>query len=325
LGKAAQVTYQIGLVSTIIPVYNRAKLLKEAATSVLSQTYRPIEIVIVDDGSSDDTPLVVRKLALENPEIVAVKQKNAGPGVARRKGLEVAKGEFVQFLDSDDLLYPNKFELQVAALQIMPAADACYGKTWCRDSSGRLTGPWGRTGEEIEMMFPSMLARRWWGTSTPLYRRKALDRAGDIASLRNEEDWELDCRIAATGGNLAHVAEWVSEQRAIARERASFGGSTKPEKLADRLRARHLILDHALSAGVDKRTVEFGQFVDYSFLVARQAVAVGLEHDAMVLVARLAAIRPSFSLKGYHLVARFCGGRPANSVFEKAHQIMRFR
>ena len=73
------------LVSTIIPVYNRSNMLREAVASVLSQTWRPIEIIIVDDGSSDDTVHVAEDMKSQHPEITHVlRQKNAGPGVARR-------------------------------------------------------------------------------------------------------------------------------------------------------------------------------------------------------------------------------------------------
>src|SRR5437660_1100924 len=106
------------LVSTIIPVYNRSAMLREAVGSVLAQTYRPIEIIIVNDGSTDETPQVCRRLAQANPSVVRViSRQNGGPGVAREAGRQLAMGEFIQYLDSDDLLHPLKFERQVAALR----------------------------------------------------------------------------------------------------------------------------------------------------------------------------------------------------------------
>src|SRR5262245_34526643 len=107
------------LVSTIIPVYNRPDLLVDAVHSVLAQTYRPIEVIIVDDGSTDSTPQIARDLADRHPQVIRwIRQTNGGPGRARQTGLETARGEYVQYLDSDDLLLPRKFELQVAALAI---------------------------------------------------------------------------------------------------------------------------------------------------------------------------------------------------------------
>src|SRR5947207_15526114 len=95
------------LVTTIIPVHNRPRLLGEAVASVLAQTYRPIEIIIVDDGSTDDTPAVVDAMAARHPSVVrAIHQPNAGPGAAREAGRRMARGEFIQYLDSDDGLLP---------------------------------------------------------------------------------------------------------------------------------------------------------------------------------------------------------------------------
>ena len=95
-----------GLVSTIIPVYNRPTLVVEAIESVLAQTYRPIEIIVVDDGSTDSTSAVVEQMMTAHPEVSLLRQPNSGPGPARQKGIEAASGEFIQFLDSDDLLAP---------------------------------------------------------------------------------------------------------------------------------------------------------------------------------------------------------------------------
>jgi glycosyltransferase involved in cell wall biosynthesis len=97
------------MVSTIIPVYNRPELLQQAVSSVLMQLYRPIEIIIVNDGSTDVTLDVANRLACENPQLIhVINQSNAGPGVARQRGLEKARGEYIQFLDSDDLLAQGK-------------------------------------------------------------------------------------------------------------------------------------------------------------------------------------------------------------------------
>jgi glycosyltransferase involved in cell wall biosynthesis len=106
-----------GLVSTIIPVHNRPALLREAVASVLAQTYRPIEIIIVDDGSTDETGREAEALAEKYSEVHSIHRQNGGPGAARETGRLAARGEFTQYLDSDDLLLPTKFELQVAGLR----------------------------------------------------------------------------------------------------------------------------------------------------------------------------------------------------------------
>ncbi|MEI6331191.1 MAG: glycosyltransferase family A protein [Pseudanabaena sp. ELA645] len=97
------------LVSVIIPVYNREKFLAEAIDSVLAQTYRPIEIIVIDDGSTDKSGEIARSYA----ETKYIYQDNQGVSVARNIGVDAAQGEFLAFLDSDDMWLPNKLETQI--------------------------------------------------------------------------------------------------------------------------------------------------------------------------------------------------------------------
>lgn len=106
-----------GLVSVIIPTYNRAYIIGRSIDSVLAQTYRPIELIIVDDGSTDDTAEVVRRYG---DEVRYIHQHNAGVAAARNTGFAAARGEFIALLDSDDYWYPWKIELQIAFLQRHP-------------------------------------------------------------------------------------------------------------------------------------------------------------------------------------------------------------
>jgi glycosyltransferase involved in cell wall biosynthesis len=118
------------LVSVIIPTYNRCSLLKEAIYSVYSQTYRPIQCIIVDDGSADETFAFVNSiLSLNNEDFILqyLYQNNSGSQVARNAGTKVANGEYIQYLDSDDLLYPTKLATQVSYLNDHPECDAVFG------------------------------------------------------------------------------------------------------------------------------------------------------------------------------------------------------
>jgi glycosyltransferase involved in cell wall biosynthesis len=273
-----------GLVSTIIPVHNRPLLLHEAVTSVLAQTYRPIEIIIVNDGSRDETGQEVEALAEAHAEVRAIHRQNGGPGAARETGRLVASGEFIQYLDSDDLLLPTKFELQVGGLRRFSDCAVSYGKTRIYAYKQCPTDiPWKRTGERISSMFPSFLQSRWWGTSTPLYRRNVTDLAGPWTKLWSEEDWEYDCRIARNGGLLHYCNAFVSDERIIPGPHLSASGASDPEKLKSRARAHELILSHALAAGMSHQTSEMQHFARELFLLARQCGAAGLAREARTL------------------------------------------
>jgi glycosyltransferase involved in cell wall biosynthesis len=266
------------IVSTVIPVFNRAAMLSEAVHSVLRQTYRPIEIVVVDDGSTDETPDVADNLRTLEPDVIRVLHiRNAGPGVAREAGTRISRGSYIQYLDSDDLLLPEKFSLQVTGLERNSACAVSYCKTRYRNAKGYVVDEaWKRTGECIESLFPSMLLGRWWGTSTPLYRRSALDDVGPWSELSHEEDWEFDCRFGAQGVKLHYVPETLSEERGTASNRLSRGDALDPDTLSNRARAHELVYLHAVAAGVASSSPEMQQFSRSLFLLSRQCGAAGL-------------------------------------------------
>lgn len=110
--------YVKGLVSVIIPVYNVEKYIDRTLVSVFSQTYENIEIILVDDQSSDGSANAIKKYQKMHPEIVYYLQpKNMGAGYARNKALELAKGQYVAFLDSDDVWMPGKIERQIKLMK----------------------------------------------------------------------------------------------------------------------------------------------------------------------------------------------------------------
>lgn len=110
------------LVSCIVPVFNGERYLRHALESILAQTYRPLEIIVVDDGSTDGSPDVAREFA---QAVRYLRQPNAGPAAARNRGLGVARGEFVAFLDADDLWHVVKLARQMARFASRPELDAC--------------------------------------------------------------------------------------------------------------------------------------------------------------------------------------------------------
>lgn len=277
----------LGMVSTIVPVFNRPAQLQEAVASVLAQDWQPIEVIIVDDGSTDGgaTLAAAQALAAGHPGIVRVAtQANGGPGVAREHGRQLARGEFIQYLDSDDVLLPGKFSAQVAALQARPDADVAYGITHFRDHTGQLhPGPHKDTGIEKATMFPSFLNSRWWETATPLYRASVCEKAGPWTSLRLEEDWEYDCRIASLGGRLVWCPVPVSEHRDHEGDRLSRGAALDARRQRQRATAESLIYLHARAYGLTPADPEMQIFARSLFLLCRQCGAAGLPDDARQL------------------------------------------
>jgi glycosyltransferase involved in cell wall biosynthesis len=296
-----------GLISTIIPVYNRPGMLR--------QTYDRYEIIIVDDGSTDDTPHTIASLCSGDRRIRSVRRANGGPGMARETGRQAASGEFIQYLDSDDVLLPRKFELQVAALRAHPGAGISYGFIRYRDASGsEISCHWKEANQVQTAIFPSFLLARWWETVAPLYRRSATDAVGSWTELRLEEDWEYDCRFGALGISLAPVEEMVGEHRDHPEGRLSRGAGSDPGRLRDRTRAHECITAHARRAGIDAATPEFQHFARELFHIGRQCGAAGLADESERLVTLAGELTTSRDVRLYATVARAIGWRNAGRI-----------
>jgi glycosyltransferase involved in cell wall biosynthesis len=105
------------LVSVVIPAYNAASFIERTINSVLSQTYQNFEILVINDGSKDNTLEVIQKLSQKDPRIKVLDKKNSGVSDTRNLGIEMSKGDFIAFLDADDIWLPNKLEIQVSLMQ----------------------------------------------------------------------------------------------------------------------------------------------------------------------------------------------------------------
>lgn len=307
-----------GLVSTIIPVYNRPRMLREAVDSVLAQTYRPIEIIISDDGSTDGAGQTADEIAGAHPDIIRVVHagRNRGAGPARESGRQQACGEFIQYLDSDDLLAPRKFELQVAALRRQPECGAAYGYIRLVERDGSvLPKPYKGSGDAQPCLFPRLLVERWWNTDCALYRRVVCDAVGPWSDLPYSQDWEYDARVGALRTQLAHVPDYVCIQRQHSGPRQTGHGMWLMP--VDRVRFFSLLLQHARQAGVSTGSPELEHFSKWAFLNARQSGAMGDARAAQALYdiacdttrVRDAKLRIAGRFAGYvgwHVTGRLC-------------------
>ncbi len=309
-------------VSTIIPVWNRSELLKEAVKSVLAQTYRPIEIIIVNDGSTDDTPAVADRLAEENQGVIRVLHVvNGGVGRAREHGLCAATGEFIQYLDSDDVLWPRKFQRQVGELLANPDCGVAYGKTrLVREDGAILAAPYKRSAEKMDQLFPALLIDRWWNTLTPLYRKSVCDAVGPWSDMRMGEDWEYEARVGGLGTRLVYCDEFVADVREHTQGRLTGGGTATAVVLQNTARLIQSLFQNAKRAGVELSTAEMRHFSRWSFSTARQLGAIGAIEAAekCFLVARAAAgeFANSREFRSFRVLTNVLGWRITGSVSE---------
>ncbi len=295
------------LVSTVIPVRNRPLLLQEAVESVLAQTHRLIEVIIVDDGSTDETPAMADALASQHPGVVQplVRNPPLGPGPAREAGRKAARGEFIQYLDSDDLLRPTKFELQIKSLREQPECSISYGYI-CVHKQGQppSTQPFKASGEKRSTLFPWILSDRWWNTDAPLWRRSLCDEMGPWCDLRWSQDWEYDGRAGSLNAKLAHVSDFVCDERHHATNRNTVPANwMETDRLLARKRFFELMLGHAERAGVQHSDPCRQHFARWVFSMTRQAAAAGqveIAKDLFALADRAAgpvtATRRGFGL-----------------------------
>lgn len=124
-------------VDIIIPTYNREKYLREAINSVLNQTYQDYKIIVIDDGSTDNTREIMEKYVTNYPNrIKYFYQMNKGPSAARNKGIAASQAMFIAFLDSDDMWYPEKLEVQISFLERNPQFSMCFSESEVINANG---------------------------------------------------------------------------------------------------------------------------------------------------------------------------------------------
>ncbi len=181
------------IVSVIIPTYNRRFFLKEAVESVLQQDYTLYELIVVDDGSTDGTQAAIS----EYPSVTCVRQKNSGPAAARNRGVSLARGKLIAFLDSDDLWLPQKLSTQVALMENDPQVLVTYtDEIWIRN--GVRVNPRKKHKKYSGWIFASCLPLCIISPSSVMIHRNIFNQVGAFdEALPVCEDYDLWLRIAA--------------------------------------------------------------------------------------------------------------------------------
>ena len=220
------------LVSVMIPSYNPGPYLREAIDSVLAQTYFPLELIVVDDGSTDESGAVAQGYG---DALTYVRQENAGNGAARNTAVAHAQGEFFAFLDADDRFLPDKIERQMSVLAERPDVDIVFGHV--REFLSPDLAP-----EIAERLRAPVSDAPWAAPNLMLIRREAFERVGRFSTqLRVGVTVDWYARACELGLVSVLLPEVVLERRL----HASNNGIRERD-------ARHQYL-HVLKASMDRR------------------------------------------------------------------------
>lgn len=197
------------LVTVVIPCYNQAHFLVEAIESVLAQTYNDVEIIVVNDGSTDDT----RRIAGGFSKVRLIEQKNLGVSAARNAGLGESRGEFLVFLDSDDRLYPDALEIGVSALRKRPECMFVSGACERIDSRGNFISVF-EPQLKSDNYYESLLQNNHIAMpGSVVYRRAVFEKiSGFDVTVNPTADYEIYMRIARQFP-IFHHNQIVSEYR----------------------------------------------------------------------------------------------------------------
>ena len=210
------------LVSVIIPCYNAERWIDEAIQSALNQTYSPVEVIVVDDGSSDGS---WKKIQEFGSRVIAETGPNRGGSAARNRGFVLSRGDYIQFLDADDYLLPKKIPRQVAFLEAS-GADVVYGdwrhEHFLPDGSSQLEEI-AVSGAQADVL--SALLSGWWvAPAALLFRRHVLEKTGGWdESLAAAQDRDLFISIAMTDAKIAYQPGCYSIYRRYGHDTVSTG------------------------------------------------------------------------------------------------------
>jgi Glycosyl transferase family 2 len=282
------------LVSVVIPAFNAAATLDDTLCSVRAQTHEALEIIVVDDGSSDGTAAIAHRHAAADPRVCVVVQRNAGVAAARNDGWRRARADLIAFVDADDLWAPSKIERQ---LQSLHSHGAQTGLVYCGfariDGGGRIVGmhdcpTW--EGDVLSNIFASNFIGNG---SAALLRRQALADAGGFDSRLRAmaaggcEDWLLYFRVAES-----HHFAVVPEALVGYRQLPNNMSSDRPRMfrshllVADEMRARHPDRAAAVRQGLR----------DHARWLVADALAAGAHGQAAALLGLLARTEPRLAL-----------------------------
>jgi len=270
------------LISVVIPTYNRADLLRETVESVLAQTYAPVEVIVVDDGSTDGTAALMQGYT---DRVVYIRQENRGGTAARNTGTRAAKGTYLNWLDHDDLMLPTKLERQVEVLETRPEVGLVHCGYYRIDKDGNVL-------DRITGLPEGDVRRRlvcgcfiWSGA--PLVRRECIERMG----LFDESVWSSDAdmwlRIALAGYRFGCVQDPLGKYRIL--PDSTMADVARTERL-DFATLDRIFADPALPR--DVAAMRTDAYFNQRFWLATRYYTIGEWADAERNLTAALALRP---------------------------------
>lgn len=236
------------IVSIIIPAYNAAQFIAATLESALAQTLKDTEIIVIDDGSKDGTASVVQAF----PNVRYVRQANGGVSTARNHGAVLAQGQFLAFLDSDDIWHPDKLRQQVQAFEQHPDSVFCRTAFTYQDEDEQRIRLGAERQDAPHSITPDLLPsflHPYFATSTVMVRKSAFDEAGGFdASLRIAEDVDFYLRVLAKHPKMIYMTEALVHKRTVEGSLGddSASGYVQLLKVYDRFLAQHPQARHVL-------------------------------------------------------------------------------
>lgn len=195
------------MISVVMPAYNSADFIREAIESVLNQTYPHFELIVIDDGSSDNTVQIVEEYQARDPRVKLIKQQNAGVGAARNVGISTAQHPWIALMDSDDIALPERFEKQIAAIEANPDVVMWSSETRNMSDTGQARQESKYGGPTSREEFNDLRRRGqmiYLATTAAIFRKDIAEQIGGFdPRFRSAGDTEFWDRMAAHGPTLA--------------------------------------------------------------------------------------------------------------------------
>jgi glycosyltransferase involved in cell wall biosynthesis len=296
------------LVSVVIPAWNSERTLAETLQSVVAQTFSRLDIVVVDDGSTDDTANIVNRFRQSDPRIRLAQQPRSGVASARNKGISLSRGSYVAPIDADDVWAPQKIEKQLEAFfKAPPSVGLVY--TWTReiDETGKPLGSM-TPEDEGDVFLRLMLVNMVGHGSGPLIRRECFEQVGAYNTnffpngAQGCEDWDLYLRIARKF-DFALVREVLVDYR--------VSGNSMSQRLEE-MRRSFQIMQENVRASIPEVTSGIMRWAASNFcvLLSRKAAERGDYRTALIFHWRACGANPArlLQLGTYRTLVFLCSG-----------------